>query len=220
MKPLTHGSVLIAGAKASNFGDDIKNHPRIIMWDSQDGSTRWAHKPVPENTQAILTTKWIGHAEFDNLMKEARRRRILMFPRLGTGQIAKMVIELLTVPKVEEEMEAIVNSQKGKLTPLVRFIDPEKTQKDNAIFLLAKAEELKIETNIASVTNLVYRKTKDTKKPEVTLKPPSNLDVVVGIFDNAIKELQDAREYIILVTEENRLLKARIEKFKKSLDED
>ena len=217
MKPLTFGSVLIAGAKASNFDDEIKNNPRVIMWDSQK---RWANKELPQNVRAVFTTKWIGHAEFEKIMKEARKRKITIFPCEGTGQIAKMVMELLTVPKVEEEMDAIANGQKGKLTPLVRFIDANKTQKDNALFLIEKAKELNIETTIHSVTNLVYRISKKEKPIKVEPAGDTELDLAVRILDNSIKELSDMRAFLIATTQENARLKARIDKYKRMLEED
>ena len=49
LKPLTHGNILIVGAKASNFSEEIKSHPRVVIWDSQNES--WIGKSLPSNVQ-------------------------------------------------------------------------------------------------------------------------------------------------------------------------
>lgn len=226
---------------------ELRDNPRVILWESQD--EKWAGKNLPENVRAIFTTRWIGHATFRTIMLEARKKKITIFPCEGTGQIVKMITELITVPSpVVTTIENGVNmsSERGKLIPLVAYIDPAKSAKENTQILVDKAKELNIDTTAASVANLVWRKTtvanrKTEKKEEVVEnikkelveKPKSEtrtvtsptLDATVEMLDSMIQrmtdmrqEMVDMRDFLVAVTEENANLKKRIERFKKYLD--
>jgi hypothetical protein len=227
LKPLTHGSILIVGGKASNFDDEIKTHPRIIMWESQN--EHWSDKDVPHNVQAIFVTRFIGHVAFGKILAEARKKRITIFNPEGTGMIVRQVRELLGLTKsvtTEETRVTMVPTTpatvkvKSKLKALVPFIDFNKTNIDNGKTLLVKAQELGITSTLASLSNFVGVQRKGARKAPVTRTVKAKLDVSVEILDNVIKELQDMRDYVVAVTKENEALKTRIEKFKKALDND
>ena len=203
MKPLTHGSILIAGTKISNLPKELREHPRLILWDSQD--RRWALKELPVNTQAVFTTRWIGHNEFDHILKEVRKKNIVIFPMSGTGAIIKGVRELLDI-KSEEDMR-----KRGKLDPLVQFIDPEKSHADNGRIMFEKAQELNIPTTLRSVIKLASK----TRRQENSEIP---LDISVQMLDEMIKSMNDMRDFLVATTKENQELKARIDNFKKMLD--
>ena len=250
LQPLTHGSILIVGAKASNFDDDINRNPRVAVWDSQN--EHWLGKELPVNTRAIFCTRWMGHDAFTNIMKEARKKRITIFTPQGTGMIAKQVKELLNmngtkempittvkyvspvVAKANELLTTPLDTQsvehtriRGKLIPLRDYIDYEKNSPENGRILFEKAKELKIPTTLRSVTNMVNNEMKKRGRlPVLTLEkekkefPKYKNDVAVEIFDNILKELKDLREYLIQTTLENRALRTRIEKFKNILEVD
>ena len=113
LQPLNGGLVLIVGAKASNFDEEIKTHPRVIIWDSQH--EHWTSKDIPSNVRAVFVTRWIGHNAFSNLLSTARKRHITMFNPEGTGIIAKQVRELLSMTKQVETVQVA--------PPLVQSID-------------------------------------------------------------------------------------------------
>jgi hypothetical protein len=84
------GTVLVVGARSSNFSEDFRNHPRITVWDSTDAAT--FQRDLPDNTRVIVSTRFIGHQLFGRLHKLARRRRLLMVPGLkNTGEIKTML---------------------------------------------------------------------------------------------------------------------------------
>ena len=239
MRPLTHGSVLIVGAKASNFDSSVRDNPRVILWDSQDKC--WNGKEVPQNVQAIFFTRWIGHPEYDCIMADARKRRITVFQPIGTGMITKQVKELLNVNNRTNPVDSVStnhilvtnpmplkNKNYNKLLPIKALIDVNKSAKDNADIMLAKAQELGIKTSLKSLQQIAYA---ERKKAGVTTRrvvlPPKKFqkyegtpDVTVEIFDNIVKELTDMRQFLISTVEENHILRARIAKFKKSLETD
>lgn len=239
MKPLTHGSVLIVGAKASNFDSSVRDNPRVILWDSQDKC--WNGKEVPQNVQAIFFTRWIGHPEYDCIMADARKRRITVFQPIGTGMITKQVKELLNVNNRTTPVDSVSTNHiqvtnpmthkektHNKLRPIKALIDTDKSASDNADIMMAKAEELGISTTRKSLMQIAYA---ERKKAGVTTRrislPPRKLrkqkyegtaDVTVEIFDNIVKELTDMRQFLISTVEENHALRARITKFKNYLD--
>ena len=228
LQPLTHGNVLIVGAKASNFDDEIKTNPRVILWDSQD--QRWVGKDLPVNVRAVFVTRFIGHNSFDMIIAEARKRHITIFNPDGTGKIARQVRELLAIksePETIKPEEPVTPTPalkpvpapkfKAKLTPLAQFIDWEKGGAENARHLLEKAKELGIETTFGSLAQFVLVLRRGQKKIKVV--QTNKMDVSVAVLDEAIKQLKDVRDYLIATTKENTELKARISKLKKSLED-
>lgn len=224
LKPINGGVILIVGAKASNLSDELRNHPRIITWDSQNQN--WIHKDIPANARAIFLTRFIGHTVFAKLQSLARKRQIPIFNPDGTGMIVKQVKELLDIqPKVTEMTptnsvnESTNEVNRGKLKPLVELIDPALSNVANAKVLLEKAKELGINTTEASLAQMVSTHRRKSGVTAVPKSIQSKLDVSVDMLDTMIKELSDMREYLIAITEENRLLKLKVDRFKKALEE-
>jgi len=237
LTPLTHGSVLIVGTMPSNFGDEIKNHPRVIMWGSQQ--QHWLNKSLPDNTQAVFITRFIGHDAFDNILTEARKRRITIFNPTGTGIIAKQVKELLNInpvqkteptiepktePKEVEVAKRVKTGEKGKLNALIPFIDFSKTNIDNARnTLIDVANEKGITTTVQSIAQFVMKQREKSKAPKspahqaVSVKVEKT-DAVIQMFDNIIQEMKDMRAYVVETTKENNSLRAKLASLKKALD--
>ena len=239
LKPLDSGIVLLVGVKASNFDDELKTHPRVVMWDSQN--EHWTNKDLPSNTRAVFMTRFLGHAAFANIVAQARKRQITIFNPNGTGIIAKQVRELLAInyPKPveevqipservwkmkEEETEVVSNKgrklgEKGKLNALIPFIDFNKNNIDNARgFLAKKAKELGIETTEGSIAQFVMkqRQKRGQVSPEKK-KSVESKDVTVEMFDAIIKQLQDMRQFFVATVAENNSLRAKLESLKKAL---
>jgi len=168
LKPLPHGNILIVGTKSSNFDDEIRTHPRVIMWDGLNET--WKGKSIPENVQAVFFTRFIGHNAWGMIVSEARKKHLTIFNPLGTGVIARQVKQLLAVPPpvpvtpiavhtltneaLTEKIE-VYQKQPGKLIPLLKFIDWNMTNKANANYLMIKAEELGIKSTLMSLNNFV-----------------------------------------------------------------
>jgi hypothetical protein len=245
LKPLSHGNILIVGAKASNFSEELKTHPRIIIWDSQN--EHWTSKNLPSNITAVFVTRWIGHAAFAKIIAEARKKHITMFNPEGTGMIAKQVKELLDMtkpvttpnapmPTMKEDWSGLkpFKEHKGGIAPklnvLIPFILWDKSNVENADVLMQKAHEMNITSTLASLANFVgvqrkklgitshRRNTHIIPTPKTVIKA-EGLDVSVQMLDDAIKSLQDMRAYLISTTEENARLRSRLDRFRKAFDE-
>lgn len=228
LTPLTHGIVVIVGAKASNFDDEIKSHPRVTIWDSQN--EHWTSKDLPDNTRAVFMTRFLSHAASSKIIGEARKRQITIFNPDGTGMIVKQVKELLNLaPKLMTNgsgkkeptiMEvAVTDKTKGKLEPLFEFIDYSKSNIENAKILMMKAKELGITTTMASLANGVGVKRRKGHHSAVPKSIRGKLDVSVEILDSAIQAMTDIRDFLISTTDENKKLREKVERFKKVFDE-
>lgn len=244
LQPLNGGVIVLVGVKASNLDEEIRTHPRVVMWDSQQ--QHWTDKELPANTRAVFCTRFIGHDSFHKIMSQVRKRHITMFRPEGTGMIVKQVKELLGLNKPEpvmveitkgnfaeetKEPETIMPEKKyGKLVPLYQFIDFSKNNAENARSLLAKAQEMNISTTHASLVNLVKTKREKRNLPSFprgkrtelnrVTKSVKEVDVSVTLLDGVIKELTDVRDYLVKTVDENRKLKTRIDKFKQMIEGD
>jgi len=172
LRPLESGIILLVGTKASNFSDEIRNHPRIVMWDSQQ--EHWTNKDMPSNTRAVFMTRFMGHSAFTKIVTEARKKNITIFNPTGTGIIVRQVRELLglnlttprslpgvvlsgpedVVTKTKETIVMDTKQEKGKLKALIPFLDFSHSNVDNARKLIGKAKEMGIETTVGSLSQL------------------------------------------------------------------
>ena len=218
LTPLSGGVVLIVGVKSSNLDDEIKTHPRVVIWDSQQ--EHWTNKDMPANTRAVFMTRFISHSAHGKIVAEARKRNINIFNPEGTGLIARQVKELLHIqPETKPETEAKEMKQHGKLTPLIPHIDFSMGNTDNARHLMVMAKELGIETTEGSLTQFVVVQRRKQNQTAVPKSLQSKLDVSVQMLDNAIKDMTDMRAFLIATVEENKQLKAKLDGFKKLLGE-
>jgi hypothetical protein len=217
LQPLTNGgTVLLVGVKSSNLNDEIRTHPRVTIWDNQH--QHWTDKEIPSNVRAIFMTRFIGHAQFDKIVSEARKKQLTIFNPEGTGMITKQVRELLALEPKDSPMQKSVQDNRGKLIPLIPFIDLSRTNVENARILIVRANELKIDTTEASLAQMVSVRRRKMGGTAVPKSIQSKLDVSVEILDNMIRELKDMRDFLISTTEENRVLRAKMENFKKLMD--
>lgn len=213
LTPLSGGVVLIVGVKPSNLDDEIKSHPRVVIWDSQQ--EHWTDKEMPANTRAVFMTRFLSHAAFGKIHAEARKRNINIFNPEGTGLIARQVKELLSIgPKIEKPKFV-----HGKLTQLIPHIDFSKSTVENARLLMARAKELNITTTEGSLNQLVVTQRRKQLGTAVPKSIQAKVDVAVEMLDSAIKDMTDMRAFLIATVEENKVLKQKLEKFKKVFEE-
>ena len=215
LQPLSGGVVLIVGVKSSNFDDEIKTHPRVVIWDSQQ--EHWTDKDMPQNTRAVFMTRFLSHSSSGKILAEARKRQITIFNPDGTGIIARQVKELLAIgPKSEVKSEGKVY---GKLNTLIPFINFSVSNAENARQLMVKAKELGVDTTEASLAQFVTNQRHKQSGTAVPKSIQSKVDVAVQMLDSAIKDMTDMRAFLIATVEENKQLKIKLEKFKKVFDE-
>jgi F0F1-type ATP synthase membrane subunit a len=78
---------------------------------------------------------------------------------------------------------------------------------------------LGIDTTEASLAQLVTVQRKRQNQTAVPKSIQAKVDVAVEMLDNAIKDMTDMRAFLIATVEENKVLKAKLDGFKKLLGE-
>jgi hypothetical protein len=95
------GTVLIVGARSSNFPERIRQHPRITVWDTTDPDI-WGTKQPPATTRVIICLRFISHSLFGKLKRYATKANALMMPGLNnTGEIKQVVSIALDIAEPE-----------------------------------------------------------------------------------------------------------------------
>lgn len=216
LQPLTNGgTVLIVGVKSSNLDDEIRTHPRVTLWDSQNEN--WQGKSVPDNTRVIFMTRFISHRTSEMLLSEARKKQLTIFNPEGTGIIAKQVRELLAITPKTDAVRP--KEGYGKLNVLIPFIDFSLSSREGARALMVKAVEVGISTTENSLASLITKQRKDQHRSAVPKSIRGKLDVSVEILDSMIQSLKDMRDFLIATVDENKSLREKVERFKKVLSE-
>lgn len=239
LRPLDGGVVVIVGAKASNFDDEIRNHPRVHLWSSQE--QHWTNKPLPANTKAVFVTKWVGHVPFGRILAETRKRGITLFNQEGTGLIARHIRELLAIPTaaplattppppappITPPVEGTpvprkhIKVEPGKLHAFVPYIDWSKNDRQNARLLIEKAKELGITTTEGSLSVWMWRQRQNRKGIQVVrskrlIKQQDKAEnTSIEMFDKVMSDLKDLRAHFMATMKENSKLRAKLEEFKR-----
>jgi hypothetical protein len=96
LSQFTMGTVLVVGARPHTFPETIREHPKVIIWDS-DRET--ANKDVPASVRVIICLRFITHAMFSRLQRHARKHHLLLMPGLNnSGEIKQMLSQALDLP--------------------------------------------------------------------------------------------------------------------------
>lgn len=210
------GKVLVVGSLNKAF-EQYRKYPQLEFWSGEQKDIVQAlkNKDIPANCNAVIISRFISHSELEKVMAEARRRNITMFPNKNDGEINKLLDEITQDVKVDRlhEQEAKQNATRGKLNPLIPFIDFNKTNVENMRILIVKAKELGIATTEMSLSQWVaiQRKKKNGTAFPASIKR-NRLDLSVEMLDGMIRDLSGMRDYLIEITEENRIIKAKYEK--------
>lgn len=218
---LTKGGTAVVMVGNTGMVKEYANNPSIRFIDCKQTPGDMLASIVPDNTRIVIITDGIDSHHYHWIMAYTRRRNIPFVNRKSNQAIYELLKSFFPngdAPKVTVE-EVKDTQTKGKLNVLIPFIDFAKSNAENAKILLRKAHEMDVRTTEASLAQLVANVRRKQSGGTIPRSARSKLDVSVEMLDNAVKELQGMRDYLIEVTEENRLLKAKVEKFKKALDE-
>ena len=218
---LTKGGVAVVFVGNTELVAEYKNHPAITFIDAKQKVTD-LQVQVPSNCKAIIITEGIDHMNYMWATSFCRQRNIpwllrksnqavyetikSFFPD-GNGQVEK--------PTSEEVKDAFI---RGKLVPLLPMIDFSRSNAENAKYLMRKCHEMGIKSTEGSLAQFVANQRRKLSGAAVPKSARPKLDVSVELLDDMIKQLGDMRDFLIATCEENRLLRDKVEKFKKLLD--
>jgi hypothetical protein len=219
---LTKGGIVVVMIGNTGMVKEYAKHASVRFIDCKETPGDMLESIVPENTRVAIITDGMPQYHYTWITSFCRRKNIPFLNRKSNQAIYEQLKsffpngDTVVKPTVEEVKDAQV---KGKLTPLLQFIDFSKSNAENAKLLLRKAQEMDIRTTEASLSQLVSNVRRKQSGGTVPRSARSKLDVSVEMLDNSIRELQSMRDYLIEVTEENRMLRQKVERFKKVIEE-
>lgn len=85
-----HQKILVVGCRWSNLGPKLADHPKLILWNSQD-EAKWTRQRIPREVGAMLLLKWISHPASNRLMDEAKERGIHYTGLISTGDVRQLL---------------------------------------------------------------------------------------------------------------------------------
>lgn len=200
---------------------EFKHHPRVTFLDCKTIPNGELEGRVPSNTKAIIITD--GLPQYHQLWAHSycRKQNIPYLVRKTNGAIYEQLKNWFhtedevkpTTVEIKEEVK------RGRLEALIPFIDFRKSNAENARDLMRKASELGIKSTPGSLAQYVSNQRKKQGRGEIPKSLRSQLDVSVELLDKMVEDLNSMRDYLINTTEENRLLKSKLEKFRKAFEE-
>lgn len=192
------GRVLVVGGHWNKGWDSFKNHPALIWWNGeQKDISRYLKNNdnrLPDNVKGVILSRFISHSESSIVLKEARKKHILIMGVLNDGEITNKISEIVeksestviqSVP-IAVEKSVVVSTDRSRGWQK-RFIqdhhqsDLITSKEGERLFKLA--EENKLSTTLGSMQQAVgvYRKKLgivvgdhySLRKPISTSTPPS-----------------------------------------------
>ena len=178
-----------------------------------------SHEEIPSNVKLIIMAPDLMTMEKQWVFALHRQKGTPYLVR-NSNQAVYQELKKLFGEKPKVTVEEIKEVQtKGKLKQLIEYIDFSKSNAENAKILLRIANEKGIASTEGSLAQFVANKRREQGGTAVVKSARSKLDVSVEMLDDAIKGLTDMRDYLIATVEENRILKAKLERLTKALTE-
>jgi hypothetical protein len=206
-----HGRVLVVGGRPSNFDDYWLNHPRIVFWNSDSAEVRRCD--FPANVRVVVTTRFLGHTPFNNIKREALKRRVPVFGPMNTGQLREKLEEWLP----REEKLIMTEPTAPAPAPTFKSIAAwvrEMMEADPSI-KPRRLHELRPDVKHSSIDSAFFA-AKRKARPAPMKPAPTPAKTVKGhpldqLLDEAILNLQLIRDELSKLTAENQQLKDHLE---------
>lgn len=199
---------------------EFLTHPRVKFIECLKVKGDELEALVPNNTKAVIMTDGLPQYHQTWIFAYCQRKKVVYLVRKSNQHIYDTLKSFFPAngDKDVTQEEAQQTREHGKLNQLVQYIDFTKSNSENGHNLMRRANELHIKTTIGSVTQLVANHRRRQSGGTVPRSARPKLDVSVEMLDGMIKELTDMREFLIATVEENRLLRDKVERFKKVLE--
>lgn len=220
---LSNGGMVVVMVGVTGMVDEYRNNPQVqFIKCSEVEGNQLATLINPDTIKAAILTEGIPKYHYTWITSLCERKKVPYLMRRSNQAIYDLLKSLFTsdngvaAATQEDAKEAFV---KGKLNALIPLIDFGKSNSENARNLMRECVSRGIKTTEGSLAQFVSnhrRKQSGTALPK-SARP--KLDVIVDLFDNMIKEMGDMRDFIIELADENRMLKIKVDKFKKAMEE-
>lgn len=93
------GRVLVVGGQWNKGWDSFKSHPQLLFWtgvrkEIQEAIRNRQGDLLPDNTRGVVLSRFISHSESDQIIREARRKQVLVIPMKNDGEITRVLEEI------------------------------------------------------------------------------------------------------------------------------
>jgi len=219
---LNGGRAVIVGGRDKDW-QEYRRHPQFMFWsgEQKDVLRQVNNKDLPDNCKLLVISRFISHSQIEKLVVEARKRQIPIVGNKNDGEITNILEDLITpILKQNNNVNPEIKvSNHGKLKALMPMINFAKSNVENARALYIKAKEMNISTTENSLAQYIGKERQRQQGGTVPKSVRNKLDVTVEMLDAIVKDISGMRDYLIELTEENRELRKRVDKFKKALED-
>lgn len=209
------GGMCVVMIGNTGFVKEYARHAQVKFIDTHDIEGDLLETTVPSNTKLVILTEGLPQYHYQWIMAFCRRKNVPYIVRKTIPAIYEELKKRFSSeekPTVTEVKEVI---SKGKLSALLPFIDFSLSNAENGRRLVKKAAELNIKTTEASLIQLAANHRKKLSGGTVPKSVRPKLDLSVEMLESMIKDLTGMKEFLIEITEENRILKQKLERYKK-----
>lgn len=187
------GKVVIVGGYNKEF-EEFRAHPQLEFWTADDKTEmisllKRKNGSLPRNARAVIISHFVSHSAIDKVMKDARNRKLIVFPNKLTGEVTKILKEITTAPP----KPVIIHDKPLAVVP---------TLEEKLIVETTPRIEQVLEENIETLEVSIKKPRQIRKRKEI-----QDNTGLVGILDEMIVTLQLAREQIVTLTAENNELR-------------
>lgn len=219
---LSKGGNCVVVYETTGFVQEYSTNPQVDFLKCSEVDTGNLNTRITKDTKVIILAEGVPKFHYMWITSWANRNKCPFLIRNSNQAIYEALksffVDGMTLIKPSNE-EINSESNHGKLKQLIPLIDFTKSNVENARILLRECYRLNIkstEGSLAQMVSIHRRKQSGTALPKSTR---SKLDVSVDMLDSMIKELGDMRDYLIQTNEENRILKSKLDRFKKAMEE-
>lgn len=219
---LNEGGLAVVLIGNNGFVPEFSKNPSVMFIDTAATAGELLSAVVPDNTRAVIYTEGVPTYHYNWIISFCRRKQIPYLHRKTNDAVYQTLKGFFPTNGGEAPKVTLADvketEKRGKLQLLLPFIDWNKSTSENAVVLLRKAVELNIKTTEGSVKQYIISNRNKLRIGTVPKSARPKLDVSVEMLDEAIKSLGDMREFLIETVEENRMLKTKLEKYRKALE--
>lgn len=218
---LAAGGCVIVLVGTTGYVKEYEMNPQVKFIKCSEVPNGELSQHVPADTKVVILTEGIPQYHYMWATSFVRTKGLLYLVKKN-NQAVYDTLKAFFVNGMQQVTSQDVQDAftKGKLTPLIPLISWNMSNAENGRELMKECQKRGIRTTFGSLTQFVAIQRK--KQSGVTAVPRSvrsKLDVSVEMLDDMIKNLSDMRDFIIDTTEENRSLRAKVEKFKKVMED-
>lgn len=221
---LTKGGLAVVFIGNTGLVKEYANNPSVKFIECKHTPAEELSAIVPDNTKAVLFSEGLPQFHYAWMVSYAKRKGIPYLLRKSNQAMYETIKsffpngskngeEKVTIEEVRE------TSSRGKLKELLALVDWSDSNANQARRLLQIATERNIKTTFGALTQAIAVERRKKGMGTVPKSARSQLDISVEMLDEAIKNLGDMRDFLISTTEENRMLKLKLERFKKAMEE-